>query len=203
LREKSISSEIIYMGDKYPKYYHWDLCYVNKAISPIKYIHITRNPIYAINSNLFRQEMAKQGKDRVRAKMTNFYDALREWILAWNFVCENSKQTNFLHLRYEDIIAAPKSEFERIGEFLDIKPIFDTSKIMATPQDRDYISDHNMAIIEKYIPQELIDWQLPLDELVHKYPELGLDFMSSTTSKVIKKSIPVFLKVFYKKLFGK
>ena len=199
----NIPNGIVYLGDKFPKYYRWNLKEIEKICQSVKYIHITRSPIYNINSNLFRQEMAKQGKDWRKHSSASVYDYMKEWILAWNFICKNCEQTNFLHLRYEDIIAAPETEFKKIGEFLDIQPIFNTSKIMATPQDRDYISDYNMAIIEKYIPQELIDWQLPLDELVQKYPQLGLDFMSSKTSRVIKKSIPVFLKVFYKKLFGK
>lgn len=179
------STGTVYLGDKYPTYYHWEHKLIENILGPLKYIHITRSPVSVINSNLFRSQMTKQGKDWVKPGQVYIYIA--EWIKAWNFIC-GTNQNYFLHLRYEDAIASPRRELDRISQFLGVQPVFDASKIVKTHIKREYISAPDMKAIQKYIPEELVEWETPLEELIKKYPKI--EFLEKSTLKQKINSIP-------------
>lgn len=192
----TVARDTLYLGDKFPRYYRWDLNAVEDLLGPIKYIHITRSPLSVINSNLFRVEMSKQGQDWINTSRT-LYDCISDWIEAWNFACWANERLDFLHLCYEDVIAKPQTEFKYISEFLGIEQLFNTSMISQTTPGREFISDKQINIIQKYIPEDLLDWQTSFEELINKYSRLEFNYNNKNYLSRIKRRLRSKLKALY------
>jgi UDP-galactopyranose mutase len=71
----SNNQEIIYYGDKLPKYYHTQ---IYKRIKDLKIIHISRNPINTINSMMVKSKNAKKEVDNSWNTYFNLKDHISE-----------------------------------------------------------------------------------------------------------------------------
>ena len=76
--------DLTVIGEKLPFYFTQDIYKLNKRVGPIKFVHITRNPLWVINSFRHRTKLVEQGKDLW--KYRDFNEACNIWISAWNFL---------------------------------------------------------------------------------------------------------------------
>jgi len=107
------------IGEKLPFYFQQDIYKLNKRVGPIKFVHITRNPIWVINSFRHRTKLVEQGKDLW--KYRSFEEAINIWISAWNFMIANSDDLDILPVKYEDFFTYPIESKREVFDFLGVE----------------------------------------------------------------------------------
>ncbi|MEX0830735.1 MAG: sulfotransferase [Nitrospirales bacterium] len=106
---------LVLWGDKFPNYYkNID---VVMAVSGIKYLHITRNPLDVVNSIMRRCEMTRQGKDWWKA-MTVFEEMISAWSDAYQTIQQIEGRPEVFHLHYEELVFDFHGSVARINGFL-------------------------------------------------------------------------------------
>jgi len=106
---------LVLWGDKFPNYFkNID---VVMAVSGMKYLHITRNPLDVVNSIMRRCEMTRQGKDWWKA-MTDFEEMINAWSDAYNIIQEIEGRPEVFHLHYEELVFDFHGSVARINGFL-------------------------------------------------------------------------------------
>jgi hypothetical protein len=159
-----------YLGDKFPKYYRWDISELEKYLGPLKIIHVTRSPIEVIHSCLSRSHRSKIGQDWWPIEPLESY--INEWIDAWNFACSHSGNENFYHVKYEDFILRPSECAQQLANFLSVKNDFKFENIYQ-PSKKSGLSKNEYRMVSKYIPDELLRWEADLDVYQRKFPNLA------------------------------
>lgn len=171
--EKTEISGLIYLGDKFPQYYKWDLTNISNLLGKVKYIHITRSPLDTINSNMFRTQMAKKGEDWY--SVGSLTKMINQWIEAYNFASSATDQKlDLLNLKYEDLISDSDNIVCLIANFLDIDCEFDISQIIKFQSGRESLSSKDHEFIAQHIPKDILDWNQKLDFYFQKYKSLKL-----------------------------
>ncbi|GAB3376463.1 hypothetical protein GCM10027567_16460 [Spongiibacter taiwanensis] len=173
--QEDLSKFII--GDKYPKYYTWDLDFVSSVLGVPKFIHVTRNPYDVINSCIHRRDMAISGNDWWPIRSSSEY--LNDWIDAWNFSSEKNLSDDFLHIKYEDFIENPSAVSQKLASFLDIENRFDISIVNVRRPEVARESQYK-KLIEAHLAEEILCWDMDVYELQKKFPvikraHVGLD----------------------------
>tara|TARA_R110000851_G_scaffold137168_1_gene272942 strand:+ start:816 stop:1652 length:837 start_codon:yes stop_codon:yes gene_type:complete len=107
------------IGEKLPFYFQQDLYKLNKRVGPIKYVHITRNPLWVINSFRHRTKLVEQGKDLW--KFRDFNEACNIWISAWNFLVEARNELDILPIKYENFFDNPINARKEVFDFLHVE----------------------------------------------------------------------------------
>ena len=107
------------IGEKLPFYFQQDIYKLNKRVGPIKFVHITRNPIWVINSFRHRTKLVEQGKDLW--KYRSFEEAINIWISAWNFMIANSDDLDILPIKYENFFTYPIESRREVFDFLELE----------------------------------------------------------------------------------
>ena len=107
------------IGEKLPFYFQQDIYKLNKRVGPIKFVHITRNPLWVINSFRNRTKLVEQGKDLW--KYRDFEEAINIWISAWNFMIANSDDIDILPIKYEDFFTHPIEARREVFDFLELE----------------------------------------------------------------------------------
>ena len=107
------------IGEKLPFYFQQDIYKLNKRVGPIKFVHITRNPIWVINSFRHRTKLVEQGKDLW--KYRDFEEAINIWISAWNFMIANSDDLDILPIKYENFFTYPIESRREVFDFLELE----------------------------------------------------------------------------------
>ena len=106
------------IGEKLPFYFQQDIYKLNKRVGPIKFIHITRNPLWVINSIRHRTKLVEQGKDLW--KYRDFNEACNIWISAWNFLISASEELDILPIKYEDFFDDPIKARKEVFNYLKL-----------------------------------------------------------------------------------
>ena len=107
------------IGEKLPFYFQQDIYKLNKRVGPIKFVHITRNPLWVINSFRHRTKLVEQGKDLW--KYRDFEEAINIWISAWNFMIANSDDLDILPIKYENFFTYPIESRREVFDFLELE----------------------------------------------------------------------------------
>jgi hypothetical protein len=107
------------IGEKLPFYFQQDIYKLNKRVGPIKFIHITRNPLWVINSFRHRTKLVDQGKDLW--KFRDFNEACNIWISAWNFLINAYEELDVLPIKYEDFFDDPIKARKQVFDYLDLE----------------------------------------------------------------------------------
>jgi len=109
------------IGEKLPFYFQQDLYKLNKRVGPIKYVHITRNPLWVINSFRHRTKLVEQGKDLWKHR--DFDQSCLTWISAWNFLTATSSRDtlDILPIKYEEFFVNPLSSRQEVFNFLNVE----------------------------------------------------------------------------------
>ena len=107
------------IGEKLPFYFQQDIYKLNKRVGPIKFVHITRNPLWVINSFRHRTKLVEQGKDLW--KYRSFEEAINIWISAWKFMIANSDDLDILPVKYEDFFTYPIESRREVFDFLELE----------------------------------------------------------------------------------
>lgn len=106
------------IGEKLPFYFQQDIYKLNKRVGPIKFIHITRNPLWVINSFRHRTKLVDQGKDLW--KFRDFNEACNIWISAWNFLISAYDELDILPIKYEDFFDDPIKARKEVFNYLKL-----------------------------------------------------------------------------------
>jgi len=106
------------IGEKLPFYFNQDIYKLNKRVGPIKFIHITRNPLWVVNSFRHRTKLVKEGKDLW--KYREFHEALNIWISAWNFMIEKQDDLDILSIKYENFFDHPLESRREVFDFIGL-----------------------------------------------------------------------------------
>lgn len=168
----SAGDSVIHVGDKYPKYYEWDLSWMGQVFPEMKFVHVTRSPVDVVNSCVYRTEMRLQGKDWWPVKSALEY--VSDWVSAWNFAAEMNKNDNFHHIRYESFVANPKEEVENLAKFLGVEADFNIEGVYSKAPPSMSLTKNQLYKIERTIPIKLIEWNDDMDTLFARYPKLTL-----------------------------
>ena len=107
------------IGEKLPFYFQQDIYKLNKRVGPIKFVHITRNPLWVINSFRHRTKLVEQGKDLW--KYRDIQEAINIWISAWNFMIANSDDLDILPIKYENFFTYPIESRREVFDFLELE----------------------------------------------------------------------------------
>ena len=107
------------IGEKLPFYFQQDIYKLNKRVGPIKFVHITRNPLWVINSFRHRTKLVEQGKDLW--KYRDFEESINIWISAWNFMIANSDDLDILPIKYENFFTYPIESRREVFDFLELE----------------------------------------------------------------------------------
>ena len=107
------------IGEKLPFYFQQDIYKLNKRVGPIKFVHITRNPLWVINSFRHRTKLVEQGKDLW--KYRDFEEAINIWISAWNFMIANSDDLDILPIKYDNFFTYPIESRREVFDFLELE----------------------------------------------------------------------------------
>lgn len=157
----------VYVGDKFPKYYHWDIEWLEKYISNIKFIHVSRSPVDVISSCMRRTELSKKGEDWW--PIENISDYVNEWIRAWNYINTKKENPNFLHIRYEDFTSSPSLVCTKISEFLGIVDAFSPPNVYDKANAPNKKQSYYAAELAKYLPDPIVSWNQDLTVLESTY----------------------------------
>ena len=106
------------IGEKLPFYFHHDRELLTERIGPIKYIHITRNPKWVVNSFRHRTKLVEQGKDLW--KYNEFAHPFDLWIEAWNFQISKMETHDILPIKYENFFDDPVGARKEVFDFLEL-----------------------------------------------------------------------------------
>lgn len=165
--------EIKWFGDKFPKYYQHNYSDPRIPLRNIKYIHITRDPILAINSMLRRAKNTKLGVDTWKGAST-IEDGINEWISAWNYITSIKDDTH-LHLKYEDLIKNPIKTISLIANFLEVnQKYFSLNRINNQPDCLEPITSKEISKINFNLESISESWHLPIESISKKHPNFKL-----------------------------
>ncbi len=189
-------SQVVYFGDKLPKYYRKNPIKLKSILPNLKIIHISRNPYFTINSIIKRTKEAKIGKDKTWNPYLSVYDGCNFWISAWNYIARINSQSNVLHLKYEDLIKTPKEELNKIGNFLNLKSDFDYKRIIK-PKTKMVLSRKQKIIINDYLSQVITNWNKPLERLINQFPKI-----KNIPFSKLRRSFKGLLGITFKKIIS-
>lgn len=184
-------------GDKTPIYWGDQLGKTVKLLNP-KFIHITRHPYDVVNSYLRRHHNTLEGNDYWK-KSSEVSDICDDWINAWNFAQKNKTNSNFMHLRYEDLISEPVKIMEEISSFLEIENRFDSSAVVKdSNEERSYLTKEITKEVDYLLNSIPAKWNLPFNELTKDYQKIGLSNTKRKKKINLKQKIKLILKSFTK-----
>ncbi len=177
------------VGEKLPRYWDFDIAYLEDKVGPIKIIHIARDPMAVMNSFMHRARLTEQNKDQW--KYNDIRVACNLWAKAWNVMVSMQEMFNerFLMVKYEDLFDNRESTEALIADFLQVESSEFLSFVGEKQSDlTDFLPNEKETAMGLFGEIHRA-WDKPLEELVQAFPELRyIEFFDEETSKNSPKS---------------
>ena len=168
------------IGEKLPFYFQKNLYKLNKRIGPIKYIHITRNPLWVINSFRHRTKLVEEGKDLWKYRDLN--EACDIWISAWNFLFSARDHLDILPIKYENFFDDPVGSRNEVFSFLNVEQHNITDFSGEKYGALDALTEREYELVNKIFHPLIRHWDvMSMDEL--------LDFHGPFTEKILEERV--------------
>ena len=162
----------IWRGDKLPLYYKDNFAFFKENFQKPKIILVLRAPIATINSIIARRNNARRKKDKWDKSQT-IYDAINDWIDAWNTAVDYKNSKDFLHpIKYEDILSNPNDVCNGIMEFLTLENNFEPSHDINSKNSNLILSEAETKLILKHLSKVEQEWENDLSKNLEKIGRL-------------------------------
>ena len=170
------------IGEKLPFYFQSDLYKLNKRVGPIKYIHLTRNPLWVINSFRHRAKLSEEGKDLW--KYRSFGEACDIWMEAWNFLVNARHHLDILPIKYEHFFDDPFDARNEVFNFLNLSDYNVMDFSGQKYGDLDALTSKEYSLLEKLFDPLILNWEtMSMNELI--------DFHGPFTQEIINERLGV------------
>ncbi|MDT8321612.1 MAG: sulfotransferase, partial [Xanthomonadales bacterium] len=169
--------QIRWVGEKIPEYYESN---PDRLFQPSHYriIHISRRPSAVIASMLERSRHARQGQDPRWSRWFGIMDALDTWLRAWQFALQQRGNPSFLHLKYEDILAHPRQQLDRMTRHLGLQPAPLDASMLASRASKPLDENATRQVAQHLGEAEQV-WNLDLAELESRLGHLRPSWSSA------------------------
>ena len=160
------------VGEKLPRYWDFDIDYLNAKVGPIKIIHIVRDPMVVMNSFMHRARLTEQKKDQW--KYNDIRGACNLWSKAWNVMVamKQKMQEQMLIVRYEDFFDKPAETEAKLGAFLGVDSSNFLSFVGEKQGELTAFTDYEREIALSMFGELHRSWDQGLEQLMKQYPKL-------------------------------
>jgi hypothetical protein len=155
-------------GDKHPFYFKYSYKRIRCRLKGVKIIHISRNPSLVVNSMVNRTIRAKTGLDSTWNFLVTICDSCDSWIGAWNWAIKQKDNSDFLHVRHEDVVHNPAAVFEKVATFLDVENNFDVNLVRKVNTETVFSEDEKMYLSNR-LGSIISDWGKSQPDLEQKF----------------------------------